>query len=213
MENNQKPILIKDLGTQYTTKNSKNRIRYGLYKCFCGNEFKAPTAKIKIGHTKSCGCLYKKQNGLCNHRMYSVWSNMKARCYNKNHKYYSYYGGKGIIICDRWMNLKNFIEDMYPTYKDGLSIDRIDGEMNYQPSNCRWTTKTVQSRNTKRIRKNNTSGYRGVNINRNNSRWTASIRIQGKANRIGTFDTKIEAAKAYDKYVKDNNLEHTTNFS
>jgi len=78
---------------------------------------------------------------------YRAWHNMKDRCFNLNHKYYSHYGGRGITVCDRWLNLENFLADMgsRPTAKH--SLDRIDNDSNYSVENCRWATKAEQQNN------------------------------------------------------------------
>lgn len=81
------------------------------------------------------------------HRLYSTWANMKDRCYQPNNKSYKYYGGRGIRVCDRWLKSANFIADMYPTHKEGLTLDRINTNGDYEPSNCRWATPTQQARN------------------------------------------------------------------
>lgn len=80
--------------------------------------------------------------------LYVSYAGMKERCYNKNVRAYKWYGGKGVTVCDRWLeNFYNFVEDMYPTYQDGLTIDRISCNGNYEPNNCRWLTPTEQNRN------------------------------------------------------------------
>lgn len=87
-------------------------------------------------------------------RIYSVYRSMKSRCYSKGNKSYYLYGGKGIIICDEWLNDKDkFIEwALNNGYKEGLTIDRIDGDKGYKPSNCRWVDRYVQNNNTNRNR-------------------------------------------------------------
>ena len=209
----QEPLLIKDLGMLYANSNSKQKRRYGIFKCECGKEFKAQIANIKSKHTVSCGCMThenSKKHGQRGHEIYHVWKNIKSRCLNPKNKAYINYGARGISICNRWLDINNFIEDMYPTYIKGLSIDRINNDGNYEPSNCRWTNRTVQQRNTRKLQKNNKTGYRGVYKVKN--KFSARIGVNYKHIHLGYFFTKEEAAKAYDKYVKDNNLEHTVNF-
>ena len=222
LENNQNKslVLIKDLGYVYHGKNIKNRTRYGLYRCFCGIEFRAQMSKIKTNNIKSCGCYRRKRmieintiHGLRNHKLYIVWKNIIERCTNSQNKSYKNYGGRGISICEKWLDLENFINDMYPSYEDGLSIDRIDVNGNYEPSNCRWATKELQSRNTRKLYSHNTSGYRGVSFLIKSNKWLVQIMVDKKKIYLGCFSDKIEAAKAYDKYVINNNLEHTRNFS
>lgn len=211
----EKPILIKDLGMMYHKQTSTRKYRFGVYMCFCGKEFSTMIRSVKSGNTLSCGCYsisLKETHGLKKHRLYDTWNNMMARCTNKSHKYFDYYGGKGISVCNRWINIENFIDDMYPTYKEGLTIDRINNDGNYEPSNCRWATKFVQARNTKKISSNNTSGYRGVSFKKDNNKFRAQITLNSKKINLGYFKAAIDAAYAYDKYVIDNKLEHTINF-
>ena len=103
---------------------------------------------------------------------------MKTRCYNIKCREYKNYGARGIQVCDRWLDINNFIEDMYPSYQEGLSLDRIDVDGNYEPDNCRWATYNIQQHNTRDICSNNTSGLRGVCINKN--KWEAKIMVSNK---------------------------------
>ena len=213
-----KPILIEDLGTMFATESSKKKVRFGLYKCgFCGNEFRTQPYSINNGHSKSCGC-YKssklsnrnKIHGLIETRLYRIWANIKNRTLNPKNKQYNDYGGRGITICEEWkndfMSFYNWaMENGYEENK-GLSIDRIDNEGNYCPENCRWTTQTIQSRNT-RIHKTNKSGYRGVSYFKGGYRYTAQIYVNNKSIYLGYFLTPLEAATAYNNYIIENNLE------
>jgi hypothetical protein len=104
---------------------------------------------------KSCGCLlhgqYNKKHGQSNNRIYHIWTNMKRRCKTNN----KYYGAKGIKVCDEWLNnFKSFYDwSISNGYADNLSIDRKDGNKNYEPSNCRWVTNQEQSNNIKTNRR------------------------------------------------------------
>lgn len=224
LENNQKEIiLLEDLGMKYPTNTSKHKARFGLYKCYCGKEFKTQTQYIKSGHTQSCGCLQKQITANKNilnathkqtkHRLYKVWNNMNQRCNNPKHEAYKNYGGRGISVCNEWLDINNFINDMFPSFIEGLTIDRENTNGNYEKSNCRWATKQVQNRNTRKLISTNTSGYRGVSLDKKCNKWRTSIGINNKSIYIGLFNTALESALAYDKYVIDNNLEHTKNFS
>lgn len=203
-------ILLEDLGMIYPKENSKEKKRYALYKCFCGNELKTQMQDVKSGKTKSCGCI-KKEKCKTKHILYKTWNGMIQRCNNDNHDSYIKYGGRGITVCNRWLNIENFIEDMYPSYVEGLTLDRKDNNKGYSEENCRWASKSTQSQNTTKIRCNNKSGYRGVRIHSKVNKWICNINVNKKRIYLGCFDTALEAAKIYDKYVIDNNLEHTTN--
>lgn len=130
-----------------------------LCLCDCGNKHEVASPDLKSGRTKSCGCLRRElrsenniTHNLRNHRLYSIWANMKTRCYNPNGRHYHRYGGRGIRICNEWRNnFKSFYDwSMENGYEPGLTIDRIDNDGNYEPSNCRWTTSKKQGNNTRR---------------------------------------------------------------
>ena len=212
MLENQKPILLEQLGMMFTSVTSTRKYRYGLYKCTCGAEFKCRVDNIKSSSTKSCGCLAPKvMHGKSSHLLYNIWANMHHRCNNKNNEFYKDYGGRGIKVCDRWKDIDNFIEDMHSSFSKGLSLDRRNNDGNYEPSNCRWATKTEQQRNTRVLMGTNKSGYRGVSFNKKANRWVALIHVNSKKIYLGSFVNKIDAAISYDKYVLYNNLEHTVN--
>lgn len=86
-------------------------------------------------------------HGMRKSRAYNTWNHMMYRCYNKNDKRYKHYGGRGIIVVDKWHNFTGFWEDMENGYKEHLSLDRIDNDGNYCKENCRWTNHKEQMRN------------------------------------------------------------------
>ena len=209
------PILLEDLGALYPAEDSKHKVRFGIYKCgFCGNEFKANTYDINRGNTRSCGCYQKRRtsksnkiHGLGSTRLYTIWSKLKGRVLNPKDKQYNDYGGRGITICEEWLDMQNFYDwAMKNEYSDELSIDRIDNDGNYCPENCRWTTSVIQSRN-QRIYKNNTSGYKGVCYRKGRNKYTAQICVDKKFIHLGSFSTPVEGAIAYNNYIIENNLE------
>jgi len=120
-------------------------------QCECGNIIETNTNHLHSGHTKSCGCLNKEGNNktheLSKTPIYKLWRNMKTRCYNKNISQYKDWGGRGIKVCERWLKFENFYEDMFPSYKKGLSLERIDNNKDYCLENCKWIPKNLQVRN------------------------------------------------------------------
>lgn len=124
--------------------------------CSCGNITEVQGHKIRTGRTKSCGCYKRETKGAMTHgmsktRQYQTWSSMKARCYNPNQQNYPYYGGRGIIVHESWINnFAKFWEDTKEGYSDDLSIDRINYDGNYEPGNTRWVTHDVQMNNMRR---------------------------------------------------------------
>ena len=208
-----KPILIEDLGMMFPTENSKHKVRFGIYKCgFCGTKFKSIINDVKRRNTKSCGCkkLLSQSQSLSNTKLYKVWGHIKSRTLNPNFKHYNDYENKGITICDEWKNdfMSFYNWAMLNGYEEnkGLSIDRIDNDEGYFPENCRWTTKTIQARNT-RIYKNNLSGYKGVSYRKGINKYIARISIDKKNIHLGYFPTADEGAIAYNNYIIKNNLE------
>ena len=127
-----------------------------LCKCDCGNETIVRTSNLESGHTKSCGC-YKRMreieantvHGLSNTRIHRIWDNMKTRCLNKNSPAFRFYGGRGITICEEWLNdrSKFFEWALSNGYSDNLTIERIDNDKGYYPDNCAWVTKEMQYKN------------------------------------------------------------------
>lgn len=125
---------------------------YWLCKCDCGNDTLVRGTHLLQSHVTSCGCLFMQQHykhGGSYTRIYNIWEGMKSRCYNKNHKSYQRYGGRGIFVCDDWKNDFTAFRDwaLLNGYSDDLSIDRIDNNNGYFPENCRWVDAKTQSRN------------------------------------------------------------------
>lgn len=185
--------------------------------CTCGNVKLVVAGSLKNGDSKSCGCLCTEiatKHEDSGSRLYRIWVGMNARCHgSSDERTTKAYKEKGITVCAEWRNCYTTFRDwaLCNNYDSSLSIDRIDNNGNYEPDNCRWTTQTVQSRNTKALSSTNKSGYRGVSWNPVYSKWEVSISVRNKTVKVGFYDLVLDAAKAYDTYVKDNNLEHTSN--
>lgn len=128
-----------------------------LCRCECGAQVPVRSNKLRTGNTQSCGC-YRREvtapaqgrkgrtHGKTRTPTYSVWRGMLARCYTEDHIGYRWYGARGIRVCNRWASFECFLEDM-GEQPDGMQIDRIDNDGNYEPGNCRWATPTQNMRN------------------------------------------------------------------
>lgn len=131
-------------------KELEERNKFGskqwLCKCDCGNIKVYSTSALNV--VKGCGCR-KKEHGYSQTKLYKTYQRMKNRCYNKKFPHYEIYGGRGIKICNEWLN--DFVKfkdwSLNNGYKEGLSIDRINPDGNYEPNNCRWTTMFEQASN------------------------------------------------------------------
>ena len=173
-------------------------------QCSCGSEpyvtFKRPILK---GEAKSCGCLQKEitskrattHGKSSNSGAYNSYHHMKTRCYNPKSDYYHLYGGRGITVCDPWLNsFENFFKDMGERPK-GCTIDRINPNGNYEPSNCRWATNKEQGRNkrTTVIDEDVASYIKGYLVKELHESW---ISIPKLAKRLGISKSIIYSIKS-----------------
>lgn len=134
--------------------------RIGIYRCDyngCNNFTRVRISCIESGQV-SCGCYIREstknrqtKHGMTGSSEYKAWQSMKDRCYNPNNRFYHRYGGRGITVCDRWMDpengFENFLEDMGRKPFSKAQLDRIDNDGIYEPDNCRWTTQKINARN------------------------------------------------------------------
>lgn len=164
--------------------------------CACGNERFVKSYALDSGQHKSCGCMASKLRnesmscqGLSGERLHAVWQSMIQRCYNERNNRYSYYGARGIRVCEEWRNdymafREWALETGYDeTAKRGqCTIDRIDTDGNYEPANCRWADSSTQSKNRRPFKQ----GYRTLAVEQ----------IDENENVIGRYDSMKEAVKA-----------------
>lgn len=206
--------VIKELPFKVSDKGVINR--YFLFRCDCGSEISVSFNSARTGNTQSCGCLQMERtsnattkHGLYGTRVYREWFSVKERCYNKNYKDYVYYGGRGIVMYDEWINspllFGNYCMTLEGWDNNSLSLDRINNDGNYEPGNLRFATKTTQARN-QRLRKNNKTGYTGVfrfTLSNGDERFIAKINNKY----LGLFKTIQEAHLTRCRYIIENNIE------
>lgn len=178
----------------------KSRTAVWQCKCNCGNIVNVKGTELRNGQVKSCGCLQKERarmsntkHGKSNTKLHYIWRGMKQRCYNKNDKHYKYYGARDIAVCEEWKDdFMAFYEwAMNNGYKEGLSLDRINNDGNYEPNNCSWVTMKQQNRNTRHNKNYTINGETHCLKD-----WCTILKLKYStvANRINLYNWSIERA-------------------
>lgn len=183
---------------KYSHGNEKHQ-SYWDCVCDCGNNTKVRGSNLKGNSTKSCGCLQKEKitkHGNCNTPSYYAWVGMLQRCTNKKSRAYGNYGGRGITVCDKWINFKGFYEDMGEK-PEGLSLDRKNNNGNYCKDNCKWSTPKEQANNR---RSNINITYKGKT--QNITKWEKECGFKRGIlhQRIMVYKWDIEKSFNYKKY-------------
>lgn len=177
--------------------------------CECGSEVVVQASGL-YGGTKSCGCLnrekaaergrtvLKKANtkhGLSQHPLYDAWQTMVSRCHNPSDKDWDNYGGRGIHVCERWRDVRNYIEDLKER-PQGFTLDRIDVNKGYSPENCRWADTRQQGLNTRFNREI-------PNIYPDGKKWKALFQWKGRGYYVGMYETVEEAKLALENKLME----------
>lgn len=173
-----------------------------LCQCDCGKTSDPLSNSLMSGRTNSCGCLQKERllranttHGLSRTGAYKAWHGIIDRCTNPNFPKYSYYGGRGIRVCERWHSYENFLADMGPR-PAGKTIDRYpNNDGHYEPGNCRWATHSEQNVNMRaRVRPQSLP----PGVYRQKDKFKATIRIRGRTIHLGVFNTPSAASNAFE---------------
>ncbi len=197
------------IGEAFYVKEARQVWQWCVCECVCGNVLAVRLTRLSSGRTSSCGCLRleraldaNRKHGESRSRLYGIWSAMVSRCHSPASVVYARYGARGITVCEAWRSFEPFrCWALANGYAEHLTIDRRDGNGNYEPGNCRWATASQQHQN-QRARKNSKSRLKGIRRDRS-GRWRASIQVAGVRDYLGTFSTEVEAARAYDAAAKE----------
>ena len=209
---NFKMKVIKDLGMKKPTENYYKKVRMAVFECtHCKKHFETVVSKKAESQRFCKECLGVAQiKGNRDHPLYKIWTGTRAKlkCTNKHANCYL---SKGITMCTEWdTSFEAFFEwSLANGYKPGLTIGRIDNDGNYTPENCRWIDWSTQICNQRPLKCTNTTGYKGISLY--GKKYTACIKYHGKRYNLGSFNSKIEAAKAYDSMVALMKWPHSTN--
>jgi hypothetical protein len=199
-----------EIGNRYgrlvvISRDSSSRKGSATWKCQCdcGNIKTAVGEYLRNGRIKSCGCYQKEMatkantiHGLSETSLFKIWSGIKGRCFNLRAKSYKYYGGRGITLCDEWLEFLPFYEwAMIHGYQKRLTIERVDNDGNYCPGNCVFATWVEQAHN-QGVRKDNRTGHAGIHWNRKCKKYVVYINNNLKRIHLGSFVNIQDAATA-----------------
>ncbi len=195
-------VLARDTVEIGARPGKKGQFRWQC-RCDCGNICLVRSGELRYGKAKSCGCYNLEIHTKHGHairasksKTYKIWVGMMQRCTNPNGGNWNNYGGRGIVVCNRWLKFENFLADM-DRCPSGLSIERVDNEGPYAPWNCIWGTLEQQNSNKRRHpgMKNRPSGL-PLGINRHGEKFTAVTTVKRVRYYLGVFETPEKASRA-----------------
>lgn len=188
----------------------------GLFKCsFCGEEFESDVYEVKRDRKKSCGCMAGrsianpcKWGDMIGTKTYTLWTNIKTRCYNKKLPYFECYGGRGIRLHDEWKNdflaFHNYVSKLHGYGQPRMSLDRINNNGDYEPGNVRWTTNHVQKTNQRKFKE--AIDFIGVSPMKSGNGYYAYITVNCLYHYLGSSQTKHGAAELRNNFIIKNGL-------
>jgi hypothetical protein len=192
-------LLVVSRAETQVTPNGTKKTRWECL-CDCGNVVVATYQNLKVGYTKSCGCFRTKcsierftTHNMTKTKTYNSYHSMLKRCYDPSYKNFKYWGGRGVSVCDRWLeSFENFLEDMGER-PEGTTLNRIGSSKIYSKETCNWADKKEQSFD-QRVRKDNSTGVTGVSHTKS-GKYYVRITVDGKTLSLGTFKNFDEAVR------------------
>ena len=218
-QNNFKMKIIEDLGMKKSRGSSEKNVRYAIFECtVCNKHFETIVSRAKNKKQEKCKSCSQKKHGLSKSTLYIRYYNMITRCYNEKSDHYSAYGAIGVTVCKEWLdsfdNFQNWAVNN--GYKKHLELDKdiLSKKLGispaiYSPETCMFITSEENNKHRKVVNKMNKSGYKGVTSY--NGKFKTTINVNGKFIHLGLWNTALEAAKAYDSFIINNNLEREGN--
>jgi hypothetical protein len=196
-------VLSRDTVEIGAKGNKKGQFRWKC-KCDCGTVCLVRSGELRYGSTRSCGCYRRERNFKHGHTTHfsksktnQVWNAMVQRCTNKKAKSYNRYGGRGIVVCTRWLVFENFLSDMGEA-PEGLTIERIDNDGPYAKWNCCWADWDTQNNNRRRTK--------SVNVRAHHNKFRADVSIKGERFYLGLFETSKKAIRAISLRLRSKGL-------
>lgn len=165
------------IGIGHRIKNGEKWLIGWRCKCECGNEKVVTGGALRSGHSKSCGCFMRNGGSALGYskpmtKEYKAWASIQERCYNPKNKRFKDYGGRGVVLCDRWRDFRNFLIDMGHA-PPGFQLERTDNDGNYEKSNCKWASRVEQGNNKRNNRRIEFDGK-----TQTASQWAMSLNLK-----------------------------------